>query len=86
MNLNEAERKVLAFLADQYSDDYGYYGFNGIKQHVKLDRRVIRLACRSLKRKGLTEFKAGLWNDEGEVAGSGYSATKAGVDFLKQAA
>jgi len=83
VKLNDAECKVLTFLADQSGDDYGYWGFDGIKQHVKLDRRVIRLACRSLKRKGLTEFLSGLWNDEGP-AGSGYAATKAGCELLKQ--
>ena len=83
MKLNDIECKVLAFLAYQYGEDYGYWGFDGIKRHVKLDHRVIRLACRSLKRKGLTEFQAGLWGDEGP-ARSGYAATKAGVEFLRQ--
>lgn len=81
MKLNDAERRVLTFLADQRCDEGGYYGFDGIKQHVRLSRREIRLACRSLKRKGLTEFLSGLWNDEGP-AGSGYSATAAGVGFI----
>lgn len=81
MRLNENERTVLEFLADQSASGERYWGFDGIAQHTKLERRVIRLACRSLRRKGLTEFLSGLWNDEGP-AGSGYAATKAAAEAL----
>ena len=85
MNLNANERKVMAFLADQFSSlDERYWPFDAIKQHVRLDRKTIRRACRSLKRKGLTEFRAGLWNDDGEPVGSGYGATKAGAEYFAQ--
>jgi hypothetical protein len=82
MNLNENENKVLAFLADQFSCDAVYWGFDGIAQHIKLDRKQIRRACRSLKKKGLAEYMCGLFNDDGEVAGSGYGATKTGAELI----
>jgi len=77
MNLNEAEKQVLAFLATG-SEDFGVYSFDPIARHTKLDRKAVRRACRSLKRKGLTEFHFGCWTEDGEPAGSGYGATKDG--------
>jgi hypothetical protein len=81
MKLNEHERKVLAVLSASDDDGGGYYGFDGIMQRIRLDRRIIRRACRSLARKGFAEFGKGLWNDEGP-AGSGYCATRAGRSAL----
>ncbi len=78
--LNPNEVKVLAALASVRSEDFGFIGFRGIRARVKLPRQAIRLACRSLKRKGLARFSAGLWSEDGEPAGSGYAATEAGYD------
>ncbi len=79
--LNDNERKVLSVLAEHARWDENYMTFNGIKNKgLELDRKQIRRACRSLARKGLAEYGRGLWNDAGEVAGSGYCATKAGVE------
>jgi|HubBroStandDraft_3_1064219.scaffolds.fasta_scaffold08076_10 hypothetical protein len=79
MNLNPDEKKVLVYLVEEG----GYWGFAGIGEVVsRLDRKTIRRACRSLKRKGLTEFKSGLWFDDGGMAGSGYKATDAGHKMI----
>lgn len=83
MNINAAERKVLRFLVAEYTEDFGYYDFAWIRQHVRLRRDVIRRACRSLARKGLTQYARGLSTDDGDFRGAGYSATKAGVDFIE---
>ena len=85
MNLNDNERKVLDSLiaADDYSG-FCYLSFSAIGIPWGLDRKTVRRACRSLKRKGLAEFKAGLWTEDGEPAGSGYAATRAGAEFIKQ--
>jgi hypothetical protein len=81
VNLNDNERKVLSVLARMARWDENYMSFDGIRNSgVKLDRKQIRRACRSLARKGLAEYGRGLWNDDGEVGGSGYCATKAGVE------
>lgn len=79
MNLNDAEKKVLAFLADRRCEDFGFYSFAPICAETKLERRRVRLACRSLARKGLTKFAFGLTDEDGHPAGSGYSATSEGV-------
>jgi hypothetical protein len=81
MNLNPTEKKVLACLAEEAGlDTYcgeSYYCFAVISEWIHLDRKEIRRACRSLARKGLTEYGRGLWNDFGP-AGAGYRLTKAG--------
>lgn len=83
MNLNPAEKKVLGFLAETYSEDFGYTGFSWISKRTRLPRNKVRLACRSLKRKGFAKFSSGLWNDDGQPAGSGYSASREGVAFIE---
>jgi hypothetical protein len=79
-NLNRNEVKVLAALVSVASGDVdvGYLSFKAIGRRSMLRRPVVRLACRSLKRKGLAQFAIGLWTEDGEPRGSGYAATKAG--------
>lgn len=85
VNINEHERKVLSVLARIARWDENYMGFDGIKNSgVRLDRKQIRRACRSLARKGLAEYGRGLWDNDGNVAGSGYCATKAGVEAAEE--
>jgi hypothetical protein len=71
------EIKVLALLASG-SEDFGVMNFAVIAEFVRLNRKEIRRACRSLKRKGLAEFYRGCWAEDGVPAGSGYGATPAG--------
>lgn len=86
MKLNDNERKVLEALIQVAGE--GCLSFAGVSERVEInhdelmDRAIIRRACRSLARKGLAEFHRGLWSDDGEPAGSGYGATKAGCDAL----
>lgn len=66
-------------------DGFNYADFLAIKKRLnnKYTRSEIRLSCRYLKRKGYADFESGLWYDDGEMAGSGYGATKAGQEFLE---
>jgi len=87
MTLTDNERKVLACLVvcgEDYAG-YNYFAFGAITEPTKLERAVVRRACRSLKRKGLAEFASGLWSEDGEPAGAGYRASAAGVDLIKSA-
>lgn len=77
--MNDIERKVLAFLADNGSEYFGYSGFAPIVADTRLDRKQVRRACRSLARKGLAQFGSALWTEDGEPAGSGYCITTAGI-------
>ena len=87
IKLNENEVKVLAYLVDELGtlwDEKAFTGFANIVQSTGLELKVVRRSCRSLRRKGLAEFMRGLFNEDGEVAGAGYSNTEAGVAFLKR--
>jgi hypothetical protein len=92
MKLNDNERIVLTVLAQYANDEFGYFSFAGLANHLKddhgiaLDRKAIRRACRSLARKGLAEYGRGLWCDDGTPAGSGYGITRSGISFMKEAA
>lgn len=79
-NLNPNEVRVLAALASVGGSEGGYLSFRGIGVRTRLARPAIRLACRSLKRKGLSQFAIGLWTEDGDMRGSGYAATKAGCE------
>jgi DNA-binding MarR family transcriptional regulator len=80
MNLNDNEIKVLARLSAA-NEDFGCYGFAALIRQTRLNRKVVRRACRSLARKGLAEFHRGLFTEDGLVAGSGYAATYQGRKF-----
>lgn len=83
MSLNESEHKILKALAaaEEY-EGFGYYGFQSLILETGLERKQVRRACRSLARKGLAQYGRGLWTEDGEVAGSGYCATKAGAELI----
>ncbi len=83
INLNKNEKEVLECLEDISSPDGELcVSFNHISSETKLDRKAVRKACRSLARKGLAGYYRGLMTEDGEVAGSGYSITYAGRDFI----
>lgn len=66
--------------------DSFYLGFDAIMQRSGLDRETVRLACRSLAKQGLAEYRRGLWTEDGEMAGSGYGCTRKGADLVKSIA
>lgn len=79
--VSENERKVLgALLEGEGYGGFSAFGFRSLVSMTGLERKVVRRACRSLARKGLAEFHKGLWTEDGEPAGSGYSATKKSLE------
>jgi hypothetical protein len=78
--LREREQKVLSALHGL--DEDFCFGFQTIMRETGLDRRTVRLTCRRMARKGYTAYHRGLFNDDGEVAGSGYAITSKGRDYL----
>ena len=84
VTLNGNEVKVLESLVGASQPEGEMcISFAWIMDDTKLDRKEVRKACRSLARKGLAEFYRGLFNDDGEVAGSGYCASRAGVALIE---
>lgn len=77
--MTDSDRKVLMALAECYQEDFGYVCFRQIASLTKIDVKQIRRSCRRLARKGLAQYARGLWDDEGQPAGSGYSCTIAGL-------
>jgi len=56
--------------------------FRGVAARCDVEPDNIRRVVRSLARKGLLSFERGLFNDDGELAGSGYGLTAAGEERL----
>lgn len=50
----------------------------------EISRDMARAICRSLRTRGYAEFKRGLWTEDGEPAGAGYTITKAGRKYLDE--
>lgn len=83
MKVTDKEKSVLTALVEDYDtsgwDETGFWSFDPLAKKTGLERRIVRLACRSLARKGLAKFMRGLVNMDGEMAGAGYGATKEGA-------
>lgn len=84
IKLSADERRVLRALHSAWNDyeEFCYQSFRPLCRRTKLPRNVVRRYCRSLKRKGLTQFERALWTEDGELAGSGYACTRAGAEAL----
>lgn len=80
------KKKVLEALNSHFDpwEGVSFVCFKTLQGETGLDRKEVRRHCRALKRQGLAEFQAGLWDDEGRPAGSGYAATKLGIAWLKE--
>jgi len=80
---SELELKVLKELVEHYHDECAnclYIRY--IASQTGLEQNKARRAVRALARKGLAVLERGLFNEDGEVAGSGYRATRAGAMLL----
>lgn len=82
LTLSENQLKVLKLLAEYHSADANCLFFSYISKETGIETRLVRLACRAMARKGLTEFVRGLFDEEGMAAGSGYCCTSLGRDVI----
>jgi len=79
--LTDDDKTLLWVFAGSYNcwSEEGYaLGFSAMPWERTKSRRV----ARRLKRLGLLSFHRGLFNDDGQVAGSGYSLTDLGREAL----
>ena len=81
MKLSDRHLKILVAMADQ-DWDYRFMSFDSISAESEVDRGHIRRDVRHLARKGLVEFARGLSNEDGELRGSGYGITRAGLEII----
>lgn len=49
-----------------------------------ITRDMARAVLRSLTDRGYCQYRRGLFNEDGEVAGSGYGLTQKGVDYYQE--
>ena len=49
-----------------------------------LTKEIVRALCRGLTDRGLMRYERGLFNEDGEPAGSGYRITEKGREALQQ--
>lgn len=54
----------------------------GVEQFTGIPREVCRALIRGLIDDGLAEYHKGLWSEDGEPAGAGYSITPKGARML----
>lgn len=64
-----------------------YFGLQRIADRAGVDKETARFGCRRLRDKGLAVYSSGLFTEDGDVAGAGYSLTakgRAAVDLIIQ--
>lgn len=85
VKVNDKELAVLRIIAEDYDDvDWRAWYMRGIAKELKVEIPQVRRALRSLARKGLAAYERGLFDEDGQVAGSGYRCTKAGFELVEK--
>lgn len=81
LKLSEEKISVLKFLADRKE---WCYPFHMIAEKTDMRVQQVRRICRYLAKHRLAEYKRGLFNEDGEVAGAGYTAGPLAEEYLKE--
>lgn len=78
--LTQDQQVVLKELAHGFCehDGFNYRGFTVLAKRTMMRRARVRVVTRQLTRKGLAEYAKGLFTEDGQVAGAGYSVTALG--------
>lgn len=79
-SLSSEQKVVLKALAEVFSpyEGFTYRGFKSLSERTMIRKARVRVVTRQLARKGLAEYAKGLFNEDGQVAGAGYSVTALG--------
>lgn len=79
------ERALLTVLVNYYYEGEEHFlSFASLSEESGVERRHIRRTVRALARKGLAKYGRGLFNEDGEVCGSGYCCTKLGAELIRR--
>ncbi len=82
--LTQSESKVLECLSDRFADEDNNCLPSGfIASLTDLSLLQARRAVKSLQRRGYAELIRGIFNDEGQICGSGYCCTIAGREAFR---
>lgn len=82
VKINDNERACLMALASEYDSDMNCLYMREVARRTGLDEKLVRRSVRSLGRKGLALYVRGLFNEDGQVAGSGYQASREGWEMV----
>ncbi|MFZ5713076.1 MAG: hypothetical protein ACOY3N_09570 [Bradyrhizobium sp.] len=82
--LTSSEIKVLDCLRERAGDDENCLPSGFVASLTDLSLLQARRAIKSLQRRGYVELVRGIFNSDGEIAGSGYCCTPAGTQHLPQ--
>jgi hypothetical protein len=69
----------LAYAGENYCVPFGMIG-----RATGLPIDFVRVACRTLQSQGLAFYARGLFNEDGDVAGAGYGATRKGREHARE--
>lgn len=79
--VEKLEQEILWYVVDNSLwEDEWFFNFRAF-DHVA-DREIVRGLCRSMRNRGLMRYKAGLFSEDGMVAGGGYGTTRKGRRYL----
>ncbi len=80
--IRNIEVRVLKALDDSGWSDPTYWTIAQVAEASDIPWEYCRVALRSLTNQGLAQYSRGLFNEDGEVWGSGYSITRLGIEAL----
>ena len=80
ITLNSIEKYILNELLETDPMYYYSYSWFGYGEHSKKD---LQKAMKKLREAGLVEYRKGLMDDDGMVAGSGHQITRNGHDLIE---
>jgi hypothetical protein len=75
---------IWSMVNDDWHDEQWFSNFGTISGNTGLTRAQVSRACKALRRLGFVEFQAGLFNEDGGVAGAGYRVSKDGHDWWRE--
>ena len=81
----QIELQILRVLVEDTPDGFEfsyYFPFKHLMRATQYDREIIRGLMRSMRDRCLVEYGQG-FNDDGEVAGGGYTLTRAGLQYWR---
>lgn len=85
--LSFTEERVLQSLYDKTgacAPPEWYIYFRTIEADTKLDRKTVRAACRSLRKRGMAEYRRGLLDEDCRPCGAGYACTLRGGEYVRE--
>lgn len=84
--LSGMEMHILREMCEGYQpfgDTETYYGLSAFA-HSGVTKDMARGILRAMTDRGLCQYKAGLFSEDGEPRGAGYAATEAGLDMYQK--